>query len=305
MLALAEWVFLVLSIAQFTLGLLVNGFIGLVNGRDWLKSKRMSLSDFLITSLALSKIVLLLLLLAHGVSVVFSLKDHSARMFVQMTDLFWTFTNHLNIWLATCLGVFYCLKVASFSHPVFLWLKWRVSRVVVWMLLVSLLLSCSSTVSLIGEFKAYSDLSGIDDTGNTTEHKRKKCHRYKMIHVLGTLWYLPPLVVSLASYFLLILSLGRHTRQMRHIGVSSRDPSTEAHKRATKLILSFLFLFLLYFLAFLIASSSYFLPEAKMAVMAGEVITMLSLASHSVVLILGNPKLTQAFVGLLRVSLGI
>lgn len=182
---------------------------------------------------------------------------------MQISDIFCTFTNHLSIWLATCLSVFYCLKVSSFSHPTFLWLKWRVSRLVVWMLLSTLLLSCSSAVSLIHEFKIYSVLSGIDGTGNVTEPFRKKRNEYKLIHVLGTLWDFPPLIVSLASYFLLILSLGRHMRQMQQNFTGSRYPSTEAHKRAIKIILSFFFLFLLYFLFFSILTCSYFYQQLR------------------------------------------
>lgn len=223
---------------------------------------------------------------------------------MQIIDVFWTFTNHLSIWLTTCVSVFYCLKVASFSHPMFLWLKWRVSRVVVWMLLSTLLLSCCSAISLIREFKIYSVLGGIDRTRNMTELFRRKEKEYKLIHVLGTLWDLPPLVVSLISYFLLILSLGRHVRQMHQDCGSSRDPSTEAHRRAIRVILSFLFLFLLYYLSFSVLTSSYFLPATKMIAKIGEVITMFYLAGHSYVLILGNSKLKQMFVAMLRCEPG-
>ncbi|XP_008565178.1 PREDICTED: taste receptor type 2 member 3 [Galeopterus variegatus] len=304
MLGHAERVSLVLSVTQFTLGVLGNGFIALVNGSSWFKSKRISLSDFIITNLALSRIVLLWILSTDGILIVFFFKVHDSRILRQFIDILWIFTNNLSIWLATCLSVLYCLKVASFSHPTFLWLKWRVSRVVVWMLLGSLLSSCVSAMSLIHEFKVYSVFHGIDGKGNVTEHFRKKINEYELIHVLGTLWNLPPLILSLASYFLLILSLGRHTRQMQQNGTSSRDSRTEAHKRAIKIILSFFFLFLLYFLAFLITSSSHFLPETKMATLFGEVITMFYPAGHPFILILGNSKLRQKFVDMLRCESG-
>lgn len=63
---LTEWVFLVLSAAQFILGMLGNGFIGLVNGSSWF-NKRISVSDSVITKLALSRTVLLCILLVDGV----------------------------------------------------------------------------------------------------------------------------------------------------------------------------------------------------------------------------------------------
>lgn len=301
---LNKWIFLVLSASQFILGMLGNGFIVVVNGSSWFKNKTISLSDFIITNLALSRIILLWILLVDGVLMVFFSKVHEEGIIMQIIDIFWTFTNHLSIWLATCLSVLYCLKIANFSHPVFLWLKWRLSRMVVQMILGALLLSCASALSLIHEFKRYSILSEINGTGNVTEHFRKEINEYKLIHVLGTLWNLPPLIVSLASYFLLILSLGRHAQQMQQSGASSRDPSTEAHKRAIKIILSFLILFLLYFLAFLITSSSYFIPETEMVKIIGEVITMFYPAGHSFILILGNNKLKHMFVGMLRCESG-
>nr|XP_012623497.1 taste receptor type 2 member 3 [Microcebus murinus] len=304
MLGFAEGVFLVLSVTEFILGLLGNGFIGFVNGSSWFKNKRISLSDFIITILALSGIVLLWILFTDGLLIVSSSNVRDSGIVMQIIDIFWAFTNHLNIWFATCLSVLYCLKIASFSHSTFLWLKWRVSKVVVWMLLGALLLSCGCTISLFNEFKIYSALRGLDGTGNVTERFRKKRDEYYLMHVLGTLWNLPPLLVSLASYLLLLLSLGRHTRQMQQNGTSVRDPSTEAHKRAIKIILSLFFLFLFYFLFFSLASASYFLPNTKGAIMICEIIVMFYPAGRSFILILGNKKLKQTFVEMLQCQSG-
>ncbi|XP_004851361.1 taste receptor type 2 member 3 [Heterocephalus glaber] len=296
MLELAEWVFLVLIVAQFILGNLGNGFIGLVNGSSWFKSKRISLSEFIITNLALSRIISLWIIFIDGVLIVFFFHLHVSGTLMQIIDTFWTFVDHLSIWFIACLGILYCLKIANFSHPIFFWLKWRVSKVVVWMLLSALLFSCARTMSLINEFKLYFACSGIDSKGNMTECFREKRHEYDLMHVLGNLWNLPPLIMSLISYFLLLFSLGRHTRQMEQNGINSRDKSTEAHKRAIRIILSFLLFFLFYFISFLIFSFSRFVPQCKMSVMIGEVITMLNPVVHSFILILGNKKLEQAFL---------
>lgn len=296
---LTMWMFLFLSVTQFVLGILVNGFIVLVNGSSWVKRKKISLSDFIITNLAFSRIVQLWILVSDCVKNILFSKLHKDGVLVQIFDIFWTFTNHLSIWLATCLGVFYCLKIANFSHPTFLWLKWRVARVVVWMLLGGLLFSCGNVMSLIHEFKIYYILQGADDSGNVTEHFRELKNEYEEIHVLGTLWNLLPLLVCLASYILLILSLGKHTRQMQQNRTSPSDPSTEAHKRAIKMVLSFLFLLLLYFLAYLLTSSHYFLRGTMMTKLITEVSAMFYPACHSCIIILGNSKLKQTFVELL------
>ncbi|XP_036994439.2 taste receptor type 2 member 3 [Artibeus jamaicensis] len=299
MLGLAKSVFLFLSVTLFILGMLGNAFIGLVNVSSWFKSKRISWSDFILTALALSRIVLLWILLADSIIVVFFFNIYTDGPASSVIDVLWTFTNHLSMWLATCLGVLYCLKIASFSHPTFLWLKWRVSRVVVWLLLGTLLISCASSISLIHEFQNYSLLHETPGIGNMTEHLRKQMGEYQMAYVFKMLWYLPSLILSLASYILLILSLGRHMQQMRQNRTSPSDVSTEAHKRAIRIILSFLFLVLSYFLAFTMTSASYFLPSHEMVKFIGQVIIMLYPAGHSFILILGNNKLKQTFVELL------
>ncbi|KAM5255229.1 taste receptor type 2 member 3 [Ctenodactylus gundi] len=296
MVQLAEWVFLALTTIQFILGHLGNGFIAFLNGNSWFKNKRISLSDFIITNLALSRIVLLWIIWTDGLLIVFSYKMHEQGTIMQIIDIFWTFVNHVSVWLITCLSVLYCLKIASLSHSTFLWLKHRVSRVVVWMLLGALLLSCGSTLCLINEFKIYFALSKNNATRNVTENTREKRSGYNLTHVLATLWYLPPLIVSLISYVLLILSLRMHMRQMQQNGTSCSDQSSEAHKRAARIILSFFLLFLLYFISFLVLSSSSFLPRIKLTKMIGEVVTMFYPVGHSFVLILGNTKLKQAFL---------
>ncbi|KAH0510171.1 Taste receptor type 2 member 3 [Microtus ochrogaster] len=299
MLEFTEGVFLVLIVTEFILGNLVNGFIGLANGSHWLKSKKISLSDFIITSLALFRIILLWIIFIDGLLIAFSYHTHNSGIVMQLIDVSWTFTNHFSLWLFSCLGVFYCLKIASFSHPTFLWLKWRASRVVVGMLWGALLSSCVCTISLTNEFKIYSVLSGHRGTSNMTEYYRLKTNEYDLMHVLVNLWKLPPLIVSLAAYFLLLLSLGKHTQQMQQYNIGSRDQSTEAHKRAIRIIFSFLLLFLGYLLCFLILSFSRFLPAPKIARMIGVVITMSYLVGDSFILILYNNKLKQTFVVML------
>ncbi|EDM15414.1 putative taste receptor T2R11 (predicted) [Rattus norvegicus] len=304
MLGFTEGIFLVLTVTEFILGNLVNGFIVSVNGSHWFKSKKISLSDFIITSLALFRIFLLWIIFTDSLIIVFSYHTHDSGIRMQLIDVFWTFTNHFSIWLISCLSVFYCLKIATFSHPSFLWLKWRASRVVVGMLWGALVLSCVCTMSLMNEFKIYSALTGSRDTQNMTEYIRLKRHEYNLMHVLGNLWKIPSLIVSLIAYFLLLLSLGKHTQQMQKYSVGSRDQSAEAHRRAMRIILSFLLFFLFYFLSFVILSSSRFLPETKIARIIGVVITMSYLVGDSLILILGNNKLKQTFVAILPCECG-
>ncbi|XP_049631217.1 taste receptor type 2 member 3-like [Suncus etruscus] len=295
MLRLTECLFLVLIIILFVLGLLGNGFIGLVNGKNWFKSRRLSLSDFIITILALSRIILLWILVVDSVLMVLPSKIEDNTFIRKILGTSWTFMNHMSIWLVTCLSVLYCLKVANFSNPQFLWLKWRVSRMVVWMLLGAMLLSCASAMSRFHEYKIYVVTSEIKGTQNVSEYFGKK-RKHGLIHALGMLWEFPPLTAMLASYFLLLFSLGRHIQQMQLRGTSSRDSTTDAHKKAIKLIFSFIVLFLLYYILILLSFFRYFLPEPKMMKMIGEAFAIFYSAGHSFILIVGSNKLKQSLV---------
>ncbi|XP_007532157.1 taste receptor type 2 member 3-like [Erinaceus europaeus] len=294
-----EWVYLVLTVTLFLFGMLGNGFIGLVNGSSWLKSRRISLSDIITTLLALCSIILLWTLLVDVCLMQFPFKTHDEVRMNHILGILWAFMHHLVLWLLACLSILYCLRIASFSHPAFLWLKWRVSRVVVWMLLGALLLSCARAMFLIHELKIYTVFFGIYEKGNTTENSNKGS-QYKLTHILGTLWDLPPLMASLVSYFLLLHSLRKHSRQIQQYGSSPRDPSTEAHERAIKIIFSFFFLFLFFLLALIFASSRHYLPGAERIKMIGVAVVMFHCVGHSFILIFGNSKLKQLFVQMMR-----
>lgn len=131
---------------------------------------------------------------------------------------------------------------------------------------------------------------------NLTVKCRIKKTTYASTKIYLNLVTLFPFSVSLISFLLLILSLWRHTRQMQLNASGHRDPSSEAHVGAMKAVISFLLLFIAYHLAFLIATSSYFMPETELAVIFGELIALIYPSGHSFILILGNNKLRQAFI---------
>ena len=90
-------------------------------------------------------------------------------------SIFWEYTNTLTLWLTTLLAVIYCVKISFFTHPIFLWLRWRILRLVPWMLLGSLLVSCETTI--FSAFRHHSEiqlLSMMQFPGNNTVTKRLK-----------------------------------------------------------------------------------------------------------------------------------
>ncbi|NP_001034946.1 bitter taste receptor Modo-T2R3H [Monodelphis domestica] len=298
---LSELVVFVVASIEFFLGSWVNGFIVLLHCITWVRNKKISFSDFIILNLALSRIILQGIPMVGVVLMVFYPHLHHRGLYVKILDIFWLFTNNLSICLTTCLSVFYCLKIATFSNQAFLWLKWRVFHVVVWILVGSVLYSFT-ILTLILKYHISSDMSQMKLSVNYTEEvKRIKTHYY-ILNFLGTLWSILPLSWSLVSSVLLILSLVRHTRQMKHHSIGTRDLSTMAHVRATKVILSSLILFIGYHLAFFLAMSTYFFLTTKMSEMIWSPIFVIYPSIQTFTLILENQKLKQAFFRMFQIK---
>ncbi|CAN0292247.1 unnamed protein product [Rangifer tarandus platyrhynchus] len=114
-------ILMIISAGEFLLGILGNGFIVLVNCIDWIRSRKFSLIDFILTCLATSRIFVLCLMISMFYPGIFE----SHQVLEVSFYFFWNLSNSLGTWCATCLSVFYFLKLSNFSHPFFLWLKCR------------------------------------------------------------------------------------------------------------------------------------------------------------------------------------
>ncbi|XP_059536929.1 taste receptor type 2 member 7-like [Myotis daubentonii] len=286
---------MIITVGEFSVGILGNAFIVLVNFMDCIKNKKIASIDLILTSLAISRICLMCIITLDGFMLVLDPDVYATGKQMRIIDFFWTLTNHLSIWFATCLSIFYFFKIANFFHPLFLWMKWRIERAIPGILLV-----CTA-------FAVFISLPAADDLNddfrlcvkakwktNLTLRCRVNKAQYASSKVYLNLFTLFPFSVSLISFLLLILSLWRHIRRMQLNATGCRDPSTDAHMGAMKAVISFLLLFIAYNLSFLIATSSYFMPETELAVLIGELIALIYPSSHSFILILGNKKLRQA-----------
>uniref|UniRef100_A0A8D1QMZ8 Taste receptor type 2 n=1 Tax=Sus scrofa TaxID=9823 RepID=A0A8D1QMZ8_PIG len=290
-----EDILMLLAAGEFSLGILGNAFIGLVNFMDWIKNRKICSIDLILTSLAISRISLLCIILLDCLILVLHPDVYAAGKQMRIIDYLWTLTNHLTVWFATCLSIFYFLKIANFIHPLFLWMRWRIDsaipRILLGCLALSVFISLPVTRNLDDDFRR---CVKIKVKMNLTLRCRVNKAQYASIKIYLNLLTLLPFSVSLISFLLLILSLWRHTRRMQFNATGYRDPSIEAHVKAMRAVTSFLLLFIAYYLAYLVATSSYFMPETELAVIVGELIALICPSIHSVILILENKKLRKA-----------
>ncbi|XP_036311262.1 taste receptor type 2 member 10 [Pipistrellus kuhlii] len=294
MLSIAEGLLIFIVLGESILGVLGNGFIGLVNCIDCVKNKNFSVIGLILIGLATSRIFLIWIIIIDGLVKLFSPHLYSSGILIECITYAWITINHLSILFASSLSIFYFLKIANFSHHIFLWLKYRINRVLPllmgWMF-VSWLFIFPQIAKIINDYK----------TGNRNKTWPLNASKieYAAYQILLNLGVIFLFTLCLISCLLLIISLWRHNRQMQSSALGVRDPSTEAHVKAMKVLISFLILLILHVIGIAIEISSFSVPESKLLFIFGMAATVTYPCGHSFLLILGNSKLKQAFLKVL------
>uniref|UniRef100_A0A8D2CR53 Taste receptor type 2 n=1 Tax=Sciurus vulgaris TaxID=55149 RepID=A0A8D2CR53_SCIVU len=272
---------------EFIMGVLGNGFITVVNCMDWVKRRKISSADQILTALAISRSGQLWSLLINALICVLYPGVFMSRKMIRIMTATWTVTNHFSIWLAASLSIFYFLKIANFSNSLFLYLKWRVKKVVSVILLVSLVLLFLNIVSVntqievwIGGYKG--TLSNSSSLNNTAQFSRP-------LSFINIMFTFIPFTVSLMTFLLLIFSL-----RMQHKARGPRDASTTAHVKALQTVTAFLLLHTTFLFSRVIQISNSELISNKLVLCIGLVIGAAFPSGHSFVLILRTHKLKQA-----------
>ncbi|XP_067398945.1 taste receptor type 2 member 9-like, partial [Emydura macquarii macquarii] len=126
---------------EFIIGIIANGLMIVVNCREWIRSRKLTCCDMILTSLGISRIFLQCVILINNI---FSALPPGMKGLCDIWRTFyavWVYLNILSLWFATWLSVFYCVKIANFSQCLFLWLKQKISGLLPKLLLGSLLVS--------------------------------------------------------------------------------------------------------------------------------------------------------------------
>ncbi|XP_054446909.1 taste receptor type 2 member 10 [Pteronotus mesoamericanus] len=295
MLSIVEGLFIFIAVIETILGILGNGFIGLVNCIDFVKKKKCSVIGLILIGLATSRMFLIWIIITDGFIKALSPDTYSHGNLIEYISYLWVIINHSSVFFATTLSIFYFLKIANFSHRVFLCWKHRINKVfslLMGLLLMSWLFIFPSLIKTINDYKAKNK--------NITWYLNASKNDYITYQFLCNLEIIFFFTLSLVTCFLLIISLWRHNRHMQSNVLGVRDSSSEAHVRAIKVLISFSILLILHFIGIVIEISCNLVPEKKVLMMFGVTISALYPWGHSFILILANNKLKQASLKLLQ-----
>ncbi|XP_074259382.1 taste receptor type 2 member 13 [Saimiri boliviensis] len=284
-------IFTLIIIAEFIIGNLSNGFIVLINCIEWVSKRGLSSVDQILIILAISRIGLLWEILINW----FVVLHHPARLTdgtaLTIALFSWTVTNHFSLWLATILSIFYLLKISSFSCPAFLYLKWRVNKVILMILLGTLVFLFLNLIQINIHIKEW--LYRCERNTSWNFSMSDFATLSVSVKFTMTMFSLTPFTVAFISFLLLIFSLWKHLQKMQLSYKGQRDPRTKAHINALKIVISFLLLYVSFCLSMFMSWLSE-VYQKELLQMLCQTIGVFYPSSHSFLLILGNPKLRQA-----------
>ncbi|XP_021047552.1 taste receptor type 2 member 124 [Mus pahari] len=283
----------IILIAQFVLGNLSNGLIVLKNCIDWINKKELSTVDQILIVLAISRISLiwetLIMWVKHQLISSITTEELKIILFS------FTLSSHFSLWLATALSIFYLFRIPNCYWQIFLYLKWRIKQLIVQMLLGSLVFLVANmiqiTINLEERFYQYG--------GNTSVNSRDTEFTILIELVLFnmTMFSVIPFSLALISFLLLIFSLWKHLQKMP---CNSRgDPSATAHRNALRILVSFLLLYTMYYLSLLISWVAQ-KNQSELVHIICMITSLLYPSFHSYILIMGNYKLKQTSLWVLR-----
>ncbi|NXS21818.1 T2R40 protein, partial [Mystacornis crossleyi] len=254
-------------------------------------SKTWSPYDMIMISLSSSRIILLSCTILDLFMSIFCECYYFGKKKPVVANILYVFLNCSGLWVAAWLSVFYCIKVASFTQSLFIWMKQRIARLVPWMLLTSWLYSLAAAVPFAWDVEGVHDNFTLPMTNSSALRTTTKDSLALIVFLCNAAISLP-LMLSVVSSILLIRSLWVHTRQMQNNASGFRDPSLEAHMKAIKSICSFLILYVTYFICLLLLYSRIFSPLSD-----GESVCEAVMAAcptgHTLVLIWSNPKFRE------------
>ncbi|XP_036614800.1 taste receptor type 2 member 134-like [Trichosurus vulpecula] len=286
---------MIFFLLECTIGIIENSFIIIVLGREWVQCWTLLPGDMILASLSISRFFL------QGAAVFSNFFSYffltSRKLYI---DIFWNFANTVSFWFTTWLAVFYCVKISSFTHPIFLWLKWRISGFVPWLLLWSLVICI---LIFILSFVKTSLVFQLPVTGNysekTTFDDVIRAFQSHFLLPLQMFILLIPFLFFLASTILLISSLCRHLRNMQHRSAGPQHPSMQVHVTTVKSLFFFLILYALYVLPIIISLAAP-ISVCSSHYWVWEIVIYSGISIHSAFLILNSSKLRRALKKMLH-----
>ncbi|NWS76021.1 TA2R9 protein, partial [Crotophaga sulcirostris] len=275
-------------------GMWINAFIVFVLCIALVKKRSFNSNEKILLFLGCSRFWYLCIIWVH----IFILTIYPGHYYVhpipQLFAAIQTFLNFSNTWVPCCLSVFYCIKIATFRHIIFTYLKANVDRIVPWLLLGSVLFSLIiSILAYKVNDEVHFNNPNVTISGNLWKTSvNNNAYFFPAVFITG-FGFVTAFLAVIFSALLLLFSLWRHKRKMQANSV--KNISVDAHIKAMKSILSSLFFYSINFTC-LILSLIYATKKNETMTFVMLIFLNAFPAVHSLVLIFSNPKLEKTLL---------
>ncbi|NXV06266.1 TA2R7 protein, partial [Cettia cetti] len=275
----------------------INAFILCVLCIGWVKKKTLNSNEKILLLLACSRFwylgiswVYSFLLIIHPYNFCFPLLLESLAGIQSFFDC-------SNIWISACLCVFYCIKIANFRDSFFIYLKEKIDRMVSWLLLGSVLLALLFSILVYRiSNETHCSSQNYSSQGYYLKHIIRVDEHVVPIFFFTGLVFSTSLTAVMCSALLLLFSLWRHKCKMQANSMNSL--SMEAHIKAMKSILSFLLMYSINFIFFILTLIYARKKENHVAFFIFAFLYAFP-GVHSLILIFSNPKLEKTLIKIL------
>ncbi|MEE6510026.1 hypothetical protein FKM82_029045, partial [Ascaphus truei] len=270
-------------------GLLLNVYLVVVNVRAWAKVRRLSSGDQILLAYGASNTVWQCILINNDIIYLFWYHVYlSEKVYPVMIFLYFNFSISSS-WMTTFLCSFYCIKVVRLQHPFFAFLKARFSKMMPWLILLSLVGStCFSSLMFTLVYKE----SALNNTTNYTLDATGSNHsvsRQIFTGILLSVACFIPFLLGVFALVLTLISLIVHVHNMQKNTWDFSSPHLQAYVGTVRTMSLLLLLYLFYFLSQLFLSFSIFSTSSPWFWMC-LTIQHSYLPLQSLLLIQQNPK---------------
>ncbi|KAM4043892.1 taste receptor type 2 member 1-like [Anomaloglossus baeobatrachus] len=258
----------------------------------WMKGKDLQPIDIIMTCLGSVRIILLFIYLflasvVEKVTDMFGLSENISSLVAAVT-----FVVFCSLWWGTILGAFYCVKITTYRHQLFVKLKMNISSMVPWMLVGSMFISFISSLPFL--WSTFSIKISTIESGNISSNETTARYhaRYLNLIIFNCTGTIIPLFMFCVSMYLLIASVVKHTKNMKSNNSGFAKPQLEAHKNAIINMGSFLFFYLLFYLSSQLMILGFYMKDAIFVYLCSIGVSSYP-SLHSILLIVNNAKLKK------------
>ncbi|XP_036994936.2 taste receptor type 2 member 5 [Artibeus jamaicensis] len=273
---------MLVAVVEFLIGLVGNGVLVVWSLREWIRKSKGLSYHLIILGLAGCRFLLQCLIMVDLILCPFFQNSPG----LHSLNVFWVVVSQASLWFATVLSVFYCKKITTFEHRVYLWLKRRAYCLSGWCILGGLMINILLVAHIGSEFYSPSQRNS-----SILYHISNWHYQRIMNFNSGNAL---PFALFLISSGMLIVSLYRHHRMMKVHTAGRSDARAKAHITVLKSLVCFLILYVVYFVVSPYSITSKAPPADLFTVFISEILMAAYPSLHSVIIIMGNPRVKGA-----------